>query len=186
MKQLCFLVQTSLWRLLPLIPFPHLGPDSAPTETSWIFPFVVLWTSCSWKPAMPMGACLPEFNLVQSCSCTVHCYSHTITVPPQLKGISLKNPNLGNFWGWFCSGVINDMRTTCAWVLVQPGCLGSCRGIHWKHCSHWHCPERFTHGSEAGFCTDSAWGGWPWSPLLTFCELPARSSDSCWSPEQSS
>lgn len=128
MKQLCFPVQTSLWRPLPLIPFPQLGPDSAPTETSWIFPFVQLWTSwtfCSWKPAMPMGACLPELNLVQSCSCTVHCYSHKIAVPPQLKGISLKNPDLGDFWGGFCSGVANAMRTICAGVLGQPGCLGS-------------------------------------------------------------
>lgn len=42
-KQLCLSVQTSLWRLLPLLPFHQWGPDSAPTETSLIFPFILLW-----------------------------------------------------------------------------------------------------------------------------------------------
>lgn len=180
-KQLYFPVQTSLWRLSPLIPFPQLGPDSAPTETSWIFPFVLLWTSwasCSWKAAMPKGACLSELNLVQSCSCAVRWYSYNCSSSTAERHLT-KESKLGNFWAWFCSGVVNAMTTTYAGVLGQPGW---CRGIPWKQHSHWPCPERLIHGSEAGFCTDSS----PWSPILAFCELPARSCDSCWSPEQSS
>lgn len=145
------------------IPLEAVATDSFSSTGAWFsshwnqldfFPFVLLWTSwtsCSWKPAVPTGACLPELDLVQ-CSSAGHCYSHTTAVPPQLKGISLKNPNLGNLWGWFCSGAMNDMRTTCAEVLGQPGCLGSCRALPWKQHSHWHCPDRLNHGSGAGSC----------------------------------
>ena len=98
-KQLCLPRQTSLWKLLPLFPFHQLWPDSVPTETSWILPFILLWvgldlqwlkTSYVHRSLLARIKFSPKFSVTRV-QFTVTLLK-TITITPQLKGISLQEP----------------------------------------------------------------------------------------------
>lgn len=173
-NRLVSLWRTSLQRLLPLLPFHQLGPDSAPTENSWIFSFY--FTVGGIGPLVAENQPWPHRSLlarIQFGAKFIITHGRfavstlkRLQVLQNWKASPLKNQDLGRccgtgtaLWCW---------RTCWPRLLVRSRQAGGpvCVGGVWKRCSLRHCPAKSL----------------PWGAALgTAGELGRLKIKNCWS-----